>query len=149
MISCVLFYIVANIYIIPKLHTWSIKKIITPLLLLNCLRHLWLMFIAWGVVLPWMPIEFSYPASWWDFLSAILAFIALYCIYYKEKYSKLSVQIFNIIWFLDFIMAITLSVLYKAWLFMWWSYRIPSFWVPMLLVSHYIIFLYLSKYWKQ
>ena len=33
--------------------------------------------------------------------------------------------------------------------FMGAAYWIPSFWVPALLVTHYITFVYLLKYWKE
>jgi hypothetical protein len=49
---------------------------------------------------------------------------------------------------LDLINAITLATLYKAAPFMGAAYWIPAFWVPALLVTHYITFLVLLKYWK-
>lgn len=148
LLNLIIFYITASIYILPKLNDLTPKQILTPILLLNWLRHLWIMFISPWVVLKWMPVRFSYPAALWDFISAILAIISIYYLYTNNSNSKKMINIFNIFWFSDFVIAIFLSILYKAWMFMWWAYRIPSFRVPMLLISHYIIYIYNKKYRK-
>lgn len=149
LLSTGLFYIVARIYILPRLSGMRAIDIMTPLLLLHGLRHLGIMFLAAGVVLPGMPYQFAYPAALGDCLSAILAMIALYTLYYRQSISKKCIWIFNIVGTLDFILAIALSVSYKAGLFMGGSYWIPAFWVPMLLVTHYIIHIYLTRYWRD
>ena len=47
----------------------------------------------------------------------------------------------------DLIAAITLATLYGASAYMGPAYWIPAFWVPALLVTHYITFVVLWKYW--
>lgn len=56
------------------------------------------------------------------------------------------VWVFNVVGTLDLIMAITLATLYKAPVYMGASYWIPAFWVPALLVTHYIVFVVLTRF---
>jgi len=49
----------------------------------------------------------------------------------------------------DLIAAITLATIYDAQPHMGPAYWIPAFWVPALLVTHYITFVVLLKYWKR
>jgi hypothetical protein len=58
------------------------------------------------------------------------------------------IWIFNVFGTLDLIDAIALANVYGTPPFMGPAYWIPAFWVPALLVTHYITFLILIKYWK-
>ena len=49
----------------------------------------------------------------------------------------------------DLIAAITLATVYGAAAHMGPAYWIPAFWVPALLVTHYITFIVLLKYWRK
>lgn len=49
----------------------------------------------------------------------------------------------------DLIAAITLATIYGAPAYMGAAYWIPAFWVPALLVTHYIAFVVLLKYWTK
>jgi len=57
------------------------------------------------------------------------------------------VWIFNIAGTLDLVVAIALATVYEAAAYMGPAYWIPAFWVPALLVTHYITFLVLRRYW--
>jgi hypothetical protein len=63
--------------------------------------------------------------------------------------SEILVWIFNIEGTVDLAVAITLATIYKADAFMGPAYWIPAFWVPALLVTHYIVFVVLVRYWKR
>ena len=54
---------------------------------------------------------------------------------------------FNVGGTLDLIAAIALATIYDASRYMGPAYWIPAFWVPALLVTHYIVFVVLVKYW--
>ena len=56
--------------------------------------------------------------------------------------------IFNVEGTVDLIVAIALATIYGAAASMGPAYWIPAFWVPALLVTHYIAFLVLLKYWR-
>jgi hypothetical protein len=57
------------------------------------------------------------------------------------------VWIFNVEGTVDLIVAIALATIYGASAHMGPAYWIPAFWVPALLVTHYITFVVLLKYW--
>jgi hypothetical protein len=122
--------------------------VLLPILLLHSLRHLGLMFLAPGAVYPGMPPQFAYPAAFGDLLAAALAVAAIAAIVSNASGARIFVWIFNAEGTLDLINAITLATIYNAAPFMGPAYWIPAFWVPALLVTHYITFLVLLKYWK-
>jgi len=59
------------------------------------------------------------------------------------------VWIFNVWGTLDLLVAITLATIYRAPVFMGAAYWIPAFWAPAPLVTHYVYFVGLTKYWKS
>src|SRR5438105_9002729 len=76
-LSTVVFYVAARIYVLPRLGQIRLQTILIPILLLHSLRHLGLMFLMRGATYLGMPSEFAYPAAIGDFLTAILAFTAI------------------------------------------------------------------------
>ena len=66
----------------------------------------------------------------------------------EASVARLLVWVFNLEGTVDLIVAITLGTVYDAAPYMGAAYWIPTFWVPSLLVTHYITFLMLVKYWK-
>ena len=79
-LSTIIFYWTAVIYLMPKLKEISAAAIFVPILILHSLRHLGLMFMTSGAVYEGMPPQFAYPAGIGDFISALLALFALYAI---------------------------------------------------------------------
>jgi len=148
LLSTLVFWIAAKIYLLPKLPQLTARSVLLPILLLHSLRHLGLMFLAPGAVYPGMPPQFAYPAAYGDLLAAALAVAAIAAIVSNASGARIFVWIFNMEGTVDLINAITLATLYNAAPFMGPAYWIPAFWVPALLVTHYITFLVLLKYWK-
>lgn len=133
-------YAAARIYILPKVGETSPRTILIPILILHSLRHLGLMFLAGGVTNPGMPPQFAYPAAIGDFVTAVLAFIAIFAVAGNREGSRFLVWLFNIVGSVDLLLAITMATIYGAAPFMGAAYWIPAFWVPALLVSHYVVF---------
>ena len=75
--STIVFWIAAQIYVLPRLHDLAPQAVLTPILLLHALRHLGLMFLSPGATYPGVPTMFAYPAAIGDFVTALLALIAL------------------------------------------------------------------------
>ena len=142
------FAIAAKIYIFPKLAKLEPRSILLPILLLHATRHLGLMFLAPGATYAGIPSQFTYPAALGDFLAAVLAVIAIPAVYQRTKIAKPLVWIFNVVGTIDLLNAIFLATYYEAAPFMGAAYWIPAFWVPSLLVTHYITFVILIKYWR-
>jgi hypothetical protein len=147
--STVVFWVAARIYVVPRLPELRPRAVLLPILLLHSLRHLGLMFLAPGAIYAGMPPEFAYPAAFGDLLAAALALAAIPAVAGNLGAGRLLVWIFNVIGTLDLIAAITLATIYGAAPYMGAAYWIPAFWVPTLLVTHYITYVVLWKYWSS
>src|SRR5262245_21723675 len=146
--STVVFYVAARIYLWPRLPELEPRTVLVPILLLHAFRHLGLMFLAPGAIYPGMPPEFAYPAALGDLVAALLALAALWALVRSAGISRALVWIFNLWGTADLATAIVQGTRYGADPFMGAAYWIPTFWVPALLVTHYITFVVLLKYWK-
>lgn len=139
-LSTLVFWVAARIYVVPNLARWSPQAVLVPILLLHSLRHLGLMFLAPGGVYPGIPAQFTYPAAYGDLLAAALAMAAI-----LAGTPRWLVWVFNVVGTVDLLAAITLATLYGAADFMGPAYWIPAFWVPALLVTHYLTFVVLTE----
>ena len=145
--NTVIFYVAARLYLLPLVPRVRPQVILVPILLLHSTRHLGLMFLSRGGTFPGMPPQFAYPAAFGDLLTAILAFAAIPFVLRNSGLAKPAVWIFNIVGTLDLLDAITLATIYNAPVTMGPAYWIPAFWVPLLLVTHYVTFILLSRRW--
>jgi len=145
--STFVFWVIARIYVLPKLSELRPKAVLLPILLLHSFRHLGLMFLAPGATYAGISPQFAYPAAFGDLFAALLALAAIAAVVREVTGSRLLVWIFNIEGTLDLIAAITLATIYRTPAYMGPAYWIPAFWVPALLVTHYITFVVLWKYW--
>jgi hypothetical protein len=147
--STLVFGIAARLYITPKLAPGvSPRGVLLPILLLHGLRHLGMMFLAPGGVYAGVPQAFAVPAAYGDLIAAILAVIAIPAVATGSTLAKPLVWIFNLEGSADLINAIALATIYAAAPFMGPAYWIPAFWVPGLLVTHFVTFQILLKYWR-
>jgi hypothetical protein len=146
--STFVFFVAAKLYLLPRLHRMTPRTVLPPILLLHSLRHLGLMFLAPGATYAGIPREFVVPAAFGDLLAAVLALVALLALTMDLKIARAAVWVFNIEGTLDLADAIALATLYNAAPFMGAAYWIPAFWVPSLLVTHYVTFVVLLRYWK-
>lgn len=146
--STFVFWIAARIYIFPRLPELQPQTVLLPILLLHAFRHLGLMFLTPGATYAGIPPQFAYPAAFGDLLAALLALAAIPGVLRAARGSRLLVWIFNLEGTVDLIVAITLATVYGASVYMGPAYWIPAFWVPALLVTHYITFVVLWKYWR-
>jgi hypothetical protein len=146
--TTVVFYVAARIYLLPGLKRLSPRSAIIPILLLHSLRQLGLMFLTRGATYPGLPAKFAWPAALGDLVAALLAFAAVILALRDWERARPLVWIFNLWGTLDLFVAIVLATIYGAPPFMGPAYWIPAFWVPALLVTHYVTFVGLTKYWR-
>ena len=147
--STLVFWVAAKIYILPKLSELRSRSVLLPILLLHSFRHLGLMFLAQGATYPGIPSQFAYPAAVGDVVAAVLALAAIPAVARDMRGARNLVWIFNVEGTLDLIAAIALATVYGASPYMGPAYWIPAFWVPALLVTHYVTFVGLRKYWTS
>jgi len=146
--STLVFWIAAKLYLLPRLRELKPQAVLLPILLLHSFRHLGLMFLEPGATYAGIPAPFAYPAAFGDLLAALLALAAIPAVAMNWKGARVLVWIFSVEGTLDLGTAIALAAIYDAHVFMGPAYWIPAFWVPALLVTHYITFMVLLKYWK-
>ena len=149
LLSTLVFWIAARIYVLPRLPLLKARTILLPILLLHSTRHLGLMFLAPGATYPGIPPQFAYPAALGDLLAAGLAMAAIPAVTRQSNSARFLVWLFNIEGTLDLLTAIVLATVYDAPAFMGPAYWIPAFWVPALLVTHYITFILLRKPYRD
>ena len=145
--SAFVFWVAARIYVMPKLPELEPGTVLVPILLLHSFRHLGLMFLTPGATYPGIAPQFAYPAAFGDLGAALLALAALAAVVRGARSARLLVWIFNVWGTADLADAIVLATRYGANEAMGPAYWIPAFWVPALLVTHYITFVILLKYW--
>lgn len=145
--STLIFWLIARIYLVPRLPALDPRAVLVPILLLHMTRHLGLMFLSPGATYAGLPPRFAYPAALGDFLAALLALLALPAVLRGSPAAKPLVWLFNLEGSLDLIAAITLATLYDAAPFMGPAYWIPALWVPALLVTHFLTFTLLRRTW--
>jgi hypothetical protein len=143
--STLIFWVAAQIYLLPRLGQLSTRTVLVPILLLHSFRHLGMMFLAPGATYPGIAPEFAGPAAYGDFLAALLAMAALAALAKESRAARPLLWIFNLEGSLDLLHAIYLATAYRAAPFMGAAYWIPAFWVPALLVTHVIVFMVLLR----
>jgi hypothetical protein len=143
-----IFYVAARLYLFPLIARVRAQQILVPILLLHSMRNLGMMFLDRGATYPGMPPEFAYKAAYGDLAAAIIAFVAIPFVLRGSRFAKPIVWTFNIWGTVDLVTAITTATIYGAPLAMGAAYWIPAFWVPLLLVTHYVTFVLLLRRWE-
>src|SRR5262250_2686392 len=143
--NTVIFYVAARLYVLPLISRLRPQQILVPILLLHSTRHLGMMFLTRGATYPGLPPQFAYPAAFGDLVTAIIAFAAIPLVLRGSRLAKPIVWVFNVFGTVDLLVAITTGTIYNAVIGMGGAYWIPAFWVPLLLVTHYITFVILRR----
>src|SRR5687767_14565577 len=112
--STLVFWIVARIYVVPRLHELRPQVVLLPILLLHAMRHLGLMFLAPGATYSGIPSQFAYPAAYGDLVAAILALAAIPAVAKNHRSARLLVWLFNVEGSLDLAAAIFLATFFGA-----------------------------------
>lgn len=147
-LSTLIFWAIARIYVLPQLNRENSGAFIIPILLLHTSRHLGLMFLSPGATMPGMPDEFALPAAIGDLIAAALAAVGLVLVLAGLRSARSAIWLFNLWGLLDLVTAIALATFYEAEQHMGAAYWIPAFWVPALLVTHYVTFIILTRHWR-
>lgn len=126
-------------FVWPKLRRMSRINGLRPLLILHSFRFIGLAFLVPGVVSPELPEVFSKAAGYGDFISAVLALVALFLLPTKAGLS--TVWMFNFWGTGDLLFAFfegNRSGLMAGQLGA--MYFIPTIFVPLALITHGMIF---------
>jgi hypothetical protein len=144
--SFVVWGIVAALYIWPALRDLPRARALRPLLLLHAFRFVGLAFLVPGVVSPDLPAEFARPAAYGDILTAVLALLALATL--PGRLGLVLTWAFSVWGSADLLYAFyqgNTSAIANAPGLMGATYFIPTVVVPLLLVTHVLVFRLLLK----
>lgn len=125
-------------YLWLKIKDQELTKAAQPVLILNLFRFAGLSFFVPGVVHAGLNAAWAMPAAFGDFTAAILAFITLSLVNSKAFRSLL--WIFNILGFADLLVAFINGPRYNIVPFLGPAYYIVILYVPLLLLSHVMVF---------
>lgn len=135
--------LIARWYVAPRLAALSTDRALQVLLLPHMFRHLGLVFIVPALVGENLGPSFAAGAAYGDLASGLLAIVAALLLQVGWRGATAVVWLFNIIGTFDLVNALrqaeVVPDLGVAWL-------IPTFVVPVLLVTHFMIFVRLLRY---
>ncbi len=138
---------VAKYYFWPKLRSMSRPDALRPLLVLHAFRFEGLAFLVPGVVSPNLPAAFAHAAAYGDFAAAILALLSLASL--SIRAGVILVWIFNLWGTFDLLNAFyqaNAAGLMAGQLGA--TYFIPTLFVPLLLITHALVFRILLRHQK-
>ena len=144
-LSLIVYGLMAKWYVTPWLAEKPINQALMLLLFPHALRHVGLTFFVPGVVAEPLPNFFANTAAYGDLASALLALLTLMTLRRGWGFSISLVWLFNIVGTVDLLNALgqvdAVSGLGTTWF-------IPTFFVPILLVTHAMIFARLLQRWN-
>jgi hypothetical protein len=137
--SLIAWGIVTAQYFWPAVRTLPLTRALRPLLLLHSFRFIGLAFLVPGVVWPDLPAAFARPAAYSDLIAAVLALLSLATLH--SRVGIVLVWVFNIWGSADLLFAfyqgligVRLTPGQLA------TYFIPTVVVPLLLITHGLVF---------
>lgn len=135
--SIAVWSLLAKWILAPALKSLPLNQSLFWLILPHASRHIGMVFLVPGVVLETLPNSFAVTTAYGDLLSAVLAVIAMLALRAKWSGALALVWVFNFVGTVDLIIALShpeaVPYLAGAW-------YIPTFWVPLLLVTHFMVF---------
>jgi hypothetical protein len=134
--------IIAARYLWPALRSQPRVRALRPLLLLHSFRFVGLAFLVPGVVSPDLPAAFARPAAYGDLVAAVLALLALAAL--QSRLGIVLVWVFNLWGSADLLYAFYQGVGPEPGQ-LGAAYFIPTVVVPLLLITHGLVFWLLLK----
>ncbi len=136
-LGLVVWGLIAKWLVTPWLETKPPNEALFWLTLPHAFRHIGMVFLVPGIAAQPLPASFAAPAAYGDLLSGVLALLALVALRTGWRGTTALVWVFNVVGTVDLLNALrhadAIPDLGAAW-------YIPTFVVPLLLVTHVMIF---------
>ena len=129
----------------PCLKTKSLHEALIPLVLPHLFRHVGVSLLVSGLVAPGMPRGFALSTAIGDTLTQILAVLSLAALRGRWRHSIQIVWVFNTIGCVDMLYALFYAARVGAVRYLQAAWFGPTFIVPLMLVSHYMVFMMLLR----
>ena len=126
----------------PWLEKKSVNEALFFLTVPHAFRHIGMVFLIPGVVARPLPEAFAAPAAYGDLLTGVLAFLALVALRNSWSVARVSVWLFNIVGTIDLMNALPQTNAVPDFGAAWY---VPTMLVPLLLVTHAMIFFRLFR----
>ncbi len=136
-LSLVAWGVIAKWSVTPWLGTKSAHEALFWLTLPHAFRHIGMVFLVPGVVAQPLPDAFAIPAAYGDLVTGVLALLGLVALRTRWAGALALVWLFNIVGTVDLLNArrhVKVAPNFGA------AWYIPTFLVPLLLVTHFMIF---------
>ncbi len=141
-LSLIVYALIAKWYVTPWLAEKPIHQALIPLIFPHAFRHVGLTFLVPGLVAHPLPSSFAFAAAYGDLVSGLLALLALVALRGGWGLALPLVWLFNIVGTVDLLNALRQADAVPHLLTTWY---IPTFLVPLLLVTHTMIFIRLLR----
>ena len=140
LLSLIVYALIAKWFVAPWLARMPIGQALVPLIFPHAFRHVGLLFLVPGVVAEPLPAEFAEPAAYGDLASGVLAILALVALRGGWRAALPLAWLFNIVGTVDLFHAVIRGLSVGAQQDLGAAWYIPTFIVPALLVTHFMVF---------
>ena len=141
-LSLLVFRLLAKWLLVPWLANQSQREALFWLTLPHAFRYMGMVFLVPGLVVQPLPDNFAIPAAYGDLLTSILALLVLILLRTGSKVAVGLVWLFNVVGTADLLNALRHIDVVPNFGAVWY---IPTFYVPLLLVTHFMIFAQLLR----
>ncbi len=141
-LSLVVWGLIGKWLLTPWLEKKSLHQALFWLTLPHAFRHIGMVFLVPGIAAQPLPDSMAIPAAYGDLTSAVLALLALIALRTGRTGALVLVWIFNIVGSVDLMFALSHADAVPDLGATWY---IPTFLVPLLLVTHFMIFVRLIR----
>lgn len=136
-LSLVAWAVIVRTLVLPWLRTKPLNEVLIWLIVPHAFRHIGMVFFVPGVVADPLPGGFATAAAYGDLLAGVLALLAIVTLRAGWGGALGVVWIFNVVGSVDLINALRQPDAIPSFGAAWF---IPTFLVPLLLVTHFVIF---------
>ena len=145
LLSLLLYALLAKWFVAPRLAPLPLPDALIPLFFLHAFRHVGMVFLVPAVVAPTLPRAFAIPAAYGDLLAALLALLAIVALRTRWPGAIPLAWIANVVGTLDLLNAFYQGISRDVGPHLGSAWYIPTFAVPALYVTHFMIFVMLIK----
>ncbi len=136
-LSLVVWGLIAKWLLAPWLERMSQHQALLYLTLPHAFRYMGMVFLVPGVVAQPLPGTFAIPAAYGDLTTALLALLTLIALRSGWAWALALVWLFNVVGTVDLLNALRQQNVVPDFGAAWY---IPTLFVPLLLVTHFMIF---------